>query len=65
MPTLAPGLENDIATDRATLAIASAVSWGLLTMSETMPYRAGQWPRMDGNRYTNQPDVGLAAGITD
>jgi hypothetical protein len=23
--------------------------------------RAGTWPRMDGNRYGNQPGVGLSA----
>lgn len=58
---LAPGLENIIARDTATLGIAQSISWGLQPLTATAPFRAGIWPRMDGNRYSNQPDVGLAA----
>jgi len=63
-----PGLNalNISPTDVATLAMSTAQTWNIqLDPSAyllTGPLRAGTWPRMDGNRYGNQPNVGLAAG---
>lgn len=54
-------MENDIPTDRIFLAIASTLMWAFQPQMSIFPYRAGQWPRMDGNRYSNQPDIGLNA----
>lgn len=68
MPNILNQIENDTMTDRALLAVSAATSWSLqLQAFDTYLvnqgiYRAGMWPRMNGNRYGNQPNVGLAAG---
>ena len=52
-------------TDRALLAVSAATTWGLQLQAfdaylvAAGIYRAGTWPKMDGNRYANQPTVGL------
>ena len=52
---------NIMATDWALQALATATIWGLQPNTAVNIYRAGRWPRMDGNRYSNQPSVGLGA----
>lgn len=61
MPVWPSGFPGDLASDRAALSISSATTWGMQPITAEYPFRAGIWPRLDGNRYSNQPDVGLAA----
>jgi hypothetical protein len=68
MPNILNQIENDTMTDRALLAVSAATGWTLQMQAVDQYlvnqgiYRAGTWPRMNGNRYGNQPNVGLAAG---
>jgi hypothetical protein len=56
-------LANAIATDWAVQAISSTYLWALQPNTASNIYRAGMWPRMDGDRYGTQPMIGLAADI--
>jgi len=66
LPSMEAALaRNVIATDWASQSNASSPIWGQQQASVStdtpLKLRAGRWPRMDGNRYTNQPAVGLNA----
>ena len=59
MPNIAPITPSDIASDPGVLTISSSLMWALQPNTATNIYRAGRWPRLDGDIYSNQPSFPL------